>query len=113
MELAKQVVFGFIVATIGCYYGLSTRGGTQGVGRATTEAVLFFFLMIRRPPRSTLFPYTTLFRSARRPGRTPTRSVRRLAARVPERKRVTTCRPSTNDHGQPAPPGLRAAHEYV
>src|SRR6267154_1241908 len=28
---------------------------------------IFFFLMIRRPPRSTLFPYTTLFRSARRP----------------------------------------------
>src|SRR2546430_16382867 len=27
------------------------------------RAVLFFFLMIRRPPRSTLFPYTTLFRS--------------------------------------------------
>src|SRR3712207_7967221 len=27
--------------------------------------VLFFFLMIRRPPRSTLFPYTTLFRSVR------------------------------------------------
>src|ERR1039457_458305 len=27
------------------------------------EAVDFFFLMIRRPPRSTLFPYTTLFRS--------------------------------------------------
>src|SRR5690348_17897641 len=27
---------------------------------------LFFFLMIRRPPRSTLFPYTTLFRSYRR-----------------------------------------------
>src|SRR3712207_8406467 len=27
----------------------------------------FFFLMIRRPPRSTLFPYTTLFRSAVRP----------------------------------------------
>src|SRR5216683_3284893 len=26
-------------------------------------SVLFFFLMIRRPPRSTLFPYTTLFRS--------------------------------------------------
>src|SRR3989337_3522321 len=28
---------------------------------------LFFFLMIRRPPRSTLFPYTTLFRSHQRP----------------------------------------------
>src|SRR3712207_8516414 len=27
--------------------------------------IIFFFLMIRRPPRSTLFPYTTLFRSAR------------------------------------------------
>src|SRR6266581_5290945 len=31
--------------------------------------ILFFFLMIRRPPRSTLFPYTTLFRSRRRRGR--------------------------------------------
>src|SRR5260370_25026199 len=31
--------------------------------------VLFFFLMIRRPPRSTLFPYTTLFRSHRCPRR--------------------------------------------
>src|SRR5256885_12198295 len=28
---------------------------------------MFFFLMIRRPPRSTLFPYTTLFRSGRKP----------------------------------------------
>src|SRR5438034_11604280 len=28
-----------------------------------TPLTLFFFLMIRRPPRSTLFPYTTLFRS--------------------------------------------------
>ena len=31
---------------------------------AVISIVLFFFLMIRRPPRSTLFPYTTLFRSA-------------------------------------------------
>src|SRR5690625_7263973 len=30
---------------------------------------IFFFLMIRRPPRSTLFPYTTLFRSRRGGGR--------------------------------------------
>src|SRR6201999_4679886 len=29
-------------------------------------SLFFFFLMIRRPPRSTLFPYTTLFRSGRR-----------------------------------------------
>src|SRR5256886_13231462 len=32
---------------------------------ATNYDVVFFFLMIRRPPRSTLFPYTTLFRSHR------------------------------------------------
>src|SRR6266511_4200882 len=31
--------------------------------------MFFFFLMIRRPPRSTLFPYTTLFRSRQPPGR--------------------------------------------
>src|SRR2546429_7836948 len=30
-----------------------------------TRSIFFFFLMIRRPPRSTLFPYTTLFRSQR------------------------------------------------
>src|SRR5437773_9427950 len=30
---------------------------------------LFFFLLISQPPRSTLFPYTTLFRSSARPGR--------------------------------------------
>src|SRR5438034_5336315 len=35
----------------------------------------FFFLMIRRPPRSTLFPYTTLFRSA--PRHTPRASAQR------------------------------------
>src|SRR6266478_9377797 len=36
--------------------------------------LFFFFLMIRRPPRSTLFPYTTLFRShARARGRRPRR----------------------------------------
>src|SRR5688572_31076756 len=32
---------------------------------ATYSPLIFFFLMIRRPPRSTLFPYTTLFRSTR------------------------------------------------
>src|SRR6266540_6524456 len=33
----------------------------------SNSVIFFFFLMIRRPPRSTLFPYTTLFRSACRP----------------------------------------------
>src|SRR3712207_8948750 len=35
--------------------------------------ILLFFLMIRRPPRSTLFPYTTLFRSIRATPKTPAR----------------------------------------
>src|SRR5438876_2600488 len=35
---------------------------------STLISLLFFFLMIRRPPRSTLFPYTTLFRSLARAG---------------------------------------------
>lgn len=38
--LTKPIVFGFIIATIGCYQGLNVRGGTQGVGRATTQAVV-------------------------------------------------------------------------
>src|SRR3712207_7958164 len=47
--------------------------------------------MIRRPPRSTLFPYTTLFRSQRRDRRGPDevaflRAVRRRAARGPQRR---------------------------
>ena len=46
MGLAKPLVFGFIVATIGCYYGLSTKGGTQGVGRSTTEAVVASMILI-------------------------------------------------------------------
>src|ERR1039458_10446777 len=36
---------------------------TWGRWTATGRSCFFFFLMIRRPPRSTLFPYTTLFRS--------------------------------------------------
>src|SRR5215813_14547298 len=42
---------------------------------------LFFFLMIRRPPRSTLFPYTTLFRSHASSHRDPRRHPVRLAGR--------------------------------
>src|ERR1700744_4743602 len=37
--LVKPVVFGFIIASVGCFYGMTTRGGTQGVGRSTTQAV--------------------------------------------------------------------------
>jgi phospholipid/cholesterol/gamma-HCH transport system permease protein len=34
----KPIVFGFIVATIGCYQGLRVKGGTEGIGRATITA---------------------------------------------------------------------------
>src|SRR5258708_36102986 len=42
---------------------LSSRLESLLVIAALRQFVSFFFLMIRRPPRSTLFPYTTLFRS--------------------------------------------------
>lgn len=40
MGLIKPFCLGYVIVTIGCYVGLSTRGGTQGVGRATTNAVV-------------------------------------------------------------------------
>src|SRR3989337_1351291 len=46
--------------------GRQSRGGGRVLSQAyfvQAQMFLFFFLMIRRPPRSTLFPYTTLFRS--------------------------------------------------
>jgi phospholipid/cholesterol/gamma-HCH transport system permease protein len=44
--LLKPFVFAFVVALIGCYYGLRTSGGTQGVGRATTQAVVAASVLI-------------------------------------------------------------------
>src|SRR3989442_13556423 len=50
--------------------------------------IFFFFLMIRRPPRSTLFPYTTLFRSTRRaPGDGNVRADRGPELRSQDRRR--------------------------
>ncbi len=46
MGLSKPVVFGFIIASVGCYYGLSAKGGTQGVGRATTQAMVAASVLI-------------------------------------------------------------------
>jgi phospholipid/cholesterol/gamma-HCH transport system permease protein len=40
MGLIKPVCFGFVLVSIGCQVGLRTTGGTQGVGRATTRAVV-------------------------------------------------------------------------
>jgi phospholipid/cholesterol/gamma-HCH transport system permease protein len=38
--LGKTVIFGLLIAVIGCYNGLTTRGGTEGLGRATTGTVV-------------------------------------------------------------------------
>src|SRR2546422_9688686 len=68
--------------------------------------LFFFFLMIRRPPRSTLFPYTTLFRSPMRvPG--PLRvcgPVRQVVDTREAMSRVSTDRKSTR---------LNSSHGYI
>ena len=44
--LIKPVVFALIISLVGCYYGLRTTGGTQGVGRSTTQAVVAATVLI-------------------------------------------------------------------
>jgi len=44
--LAKAVVFGAIIAQVGCYVGFKTTGGARGIGESTTRSVVLAFLMI-------------------------------------------------------------------
>jgi len=44
--LVKAAVFGFVVALMGCYHGYNSRGGAQGVGAATTNAVVSASILI-------------------------------------------------------------------
>ncbi len=44
--MIKPFIFGYILAMVGCYFGLTTRGGTQGVGRATTQSVVAASVLI-------------------------------------------------------------------
>jgi phospholipid/cholesterol/gamma-HCH transport system permease protein len=44
--LAKTPIFGFIIAIVGCHFGLSTRGGTEGVGQSTTRTVVVVSIAI-------------------------------------------------------------------
>ena len=44
--LIKPTVFGFVIAIIGCYKGMSTTGGTVGVGRSTTQSVVVSSILI-------------------------------------------------------------------
>ncbi|MEQ8268029.1 MAG: ABC transporter permease [Parvibaculum sp.] len=44
--LIKAAVFGFIIAIMGCFHGFNSKGGAQGVGRATTNAVVSASILI-------------------------------------------------------------------
>jgi phospholipid/cholesterol/gamma-HCH transport system permease protein len=44
--LVKAAVFGFIIAILGCYQGFHSKGGAQGVGKATTDAVVTASILI-------------------------------------------------------------------
>jgi phospholipid/cholesterol/gamma-HCH transport system permease protein len=44
--LIKAAAFGFIIAVMGCYHGFNSKGGAQGVGRATTNAVVSSAILI-------------------------------------------------------------------
>jgi len=55
--LIKSAVFGFFIALMGCYHGFNSRGGAQGVGRATTNAVVSASILIL----ATNFIMTSLF----------------------------------------------------
>jgi phospholipid/cholesterol/gamma-HCH transport system permease protein len=46
LGVAKTSVFGAIIAICGCHFGLETRGGAEGVGNATTKAVMTAFVLI-------------------------------------------------------------------
>ena len=44
--LAKATVFGLLISLVGCWYGLTAKGGAEGVGRATTAAVVMSIVLI-------------------------------------------------------------------
>jgi phospholipid/cholesterol/gamma-HCH transport system permease protein len=44
--LVKSFFFAIIIALIGCYQGLNTKGGAEGVGKATTKSVVLSFILI-------------------------------------------------------------------
>ncbi|MCD4782040.1 MAG: ABC transporter permease [Candidatus Omnitrophica bacterium] len=44
--LIKTLMFGVVIAMVGCYEGLNIRGGSEGVGKATTASVVISFILI-------------------------------------------------------------------
>src|SRR5688572_31439680 len=63
---------------------MQTCSASAQVHTYSITILFFFFLMIRRPPRSTLFPYTTLFRSGLDLGQPGRQTLEFLRAHVPE-----------------------------
>src|SRR3989449_5566163 len=78
-----------------------------------TALLCFFFLMIRRPPRSTLFPYTTLFRSRRAPlAAAQSRGDRRHSAAALVRG-AGDCVPHAGGAGDRKSTRLNSSHGYI
>src|SRR2546430_13442007 len=75
-------------------------------------AFVFFFLMIRRPPRSTLFPYTTLFRSALMQGTLP-RGVQSTLLSQPHRLLITLVGNELHDFGDRKSTRLNSSHSQI
>src|SRR5258708_10879793 len=73
--------------------------------------MIFFFLMIRRPPRSTLFPYTTLFRSIFGVG--ISRALGSLRARRTTRVDAGVPRSQTEDEGDRKSTRLNSSHQII
>src|SRR5256885_3892330 len=69
----------------------------------TCAFLFFFFLMIRRPPRSTLFPYTTLFRS----------QVLAVGGKAVERFLGQPCAPGHGFHGDRKSTRLNSSHLVI
>jgi phospholipid/cholesterol/gamma-HCH transport system permease protein len=46
MGMAKPIVFGYLIVSVGCYQGLTTHGGTRGVGESTTQSVVTASILI-------------------------------------------------------------------
>src|SRR5271157_331572 len=44
--MIKPFVFAVVIAMVGCYYGLNTKGGTEGVGRSTTQAMVVASVLV-------------------------------------------------------------------
>ncbi len=59
--LIKSLVFGMVIAKVGCYEGFSVRGGAEGVGKATTSSVVvsIFLIIFADVLFTALFYYTT------------------------------------------------------